>query len=344
MDLPVLDAEVLLRPGEAHPEHHQFVRMHFDPEKAKGTVWHYTDATGLLGILNSGQLWATASLALNDASEVSYGERLIRDVWAAANKDGLPEACRRYTEYALDFAFDDFAAEGLFSVSASLDGDLLSQWRSYGGADGFAIGIDAESPLAPILPGSLNPIEMPPETAPNEAGFHIVFDPTQPPSQLFVVPEWSAVRYDLGSQYALATAVLQDTIQSTPGPRDWEERIGEWPSHVVSTRSYLLHAAALMKHPAFVDEREVRLLCSKAYVGDIEEYRAREGRLVPYVPIAMASESHRWFASDSTALPIVAVRYGPASDARGLRVAASLLARRGYADVSIDRSSIPIAY
>lgn len=346
MEIPQLTAEILLQRGEGLPGDTtgNWHRMHFSPERGKGTAWHYTDAHGLLGMLGSDQLWATASLALNDTSEVAYGERLIKELWNHADKSGLPAPCVEFTNAVLDFEFDDFAADGLFVVSASLDGDLLSQWRNYAGIDGFAVGLDMDAPLSAALPRDAAPPDSAPETEPNTSGMVMIFDPKMPPSQLFVVPQWSQVAYDEATQYEQATAVLCDTVQSTPGPDGWEKKREEWPSYVVAARSFLLTAAALMKHPAFVDEREVRFLCSKAYLGDTEEYRVRGGRLVPYVPVSTNHDGDNWATDGSAKLPITSVRYGPGSDLRGLKVVAALLERRGYPTVEIDRLTTPIAF
>ncbi len=317
--------------------------MHFSPEHGEGTAYHYTDAYGLLGMLTTDQLWATASLALNDTSEVEYGEQLIKKLWADAEKSRIPETCVEFTDLALDFKFKEFAADGLFVISASLDGDLLSQWRNYAGNDGFAVGIDMETPLSVVRPLGSSPSDSPPTTEPNSAGMVRVFDPMTPPSHLFVVPQWSLVTYDESKQYEQATAVLSDTIHTTPGPDTAEELRANWGSSLMVARSFLLTAAALMKHPAFIDEREVRFLSSKAYLGDVEEYRVRGGRLVPYVPVSSNEGSNKWATDFSAKLPIKSVRYGPGSDLRGLKVAAALLDRRGYTGVQIDRSTIPVA-
>lgn len=37
------------------------------------TVWHYTNTSRLLGILQSDRLWATAVAMLNDSTELRYG-------------------------------------------------------------------------------------------------------------------------------------------------------------------------------------------------------------------------------------------------------------------------------
>jgi|SRR6266849_3786947 len=46
------------------------------------TLCHYTDFSGLKGILETGSLWATYSRAMNDASEQQYGARVMRDYLA----------------------------------------------------------------------------------------------------------------------------------------------------------------------------------------------------------------------------------------------------------------------
>lgn len=345
MKFPDLSSESLMRPQEGRPgdETGKWRTMHFSPEHGKGTAFHYTDAHGLLGMLTTDQMWATASLALNDTSEVEYGEQLIKKLWANADKSGIPETCVEFTDLALDFKFKEFAADGLFVISASLDGDLLSQWRNYAGNDGFAVGIDMESPLSVVRPLGSPPPDSPPTTEPNSAGMVMVFDARTPPSHLFVVPQWSLVTYNESKQYEQATAVLSDTVHATPGPDSAADPRANWGGSLMSARSLLLTAAALMKHPAFIDEREVRFLSSKAYVGDVEEYRVRGGRLVPYVPVSSNQGANQWSTDFSAKLPIKSVTYGPGSDLRGLTVAAALLDRRGYPGVQIDRSTIPVA-
>jgi hypothetical protein len=41
-------------------------------------VYHYTSTDGLLGILDSGHLWATDLRYLNDTSELHFGRSLTR--------------------------------------------------------------------------------------------------------------------------------------------------------------------------------------------------------------------------------------------------------------------------
>src|SRR5216683_1419399 len=41
------------------------------------TIFHYTTAAGLLGIVRSNRLWASDLLYMNDSTEVEYGRQLI---------------------------------------------------------------------------------------------------------------------------------------------------------------------------------------------------------------------------------------------------------------------------
>jgi len=36
-------------------------------------LWHYTDASGLMGIVEHERLWATQTSFLNDSTELEYG-------------------------------------------------------------------------------------------------------------------------------------------------------------------------------------------------------------------------------------------------------------------------------
>jgi hypothetical protein len=104
-------------------------------------LYHYTNAAGLLGILERRCLFASDVWFLNDASEVRYAQtRMLAQM-------------RKWT----DFASDQPWVEELLDVSETKPGwlddvfvtsfceepDLLSQWRGYA-AGGFAVGFAAE--------------------------------------------------------------------------------------------------------------------------------------------------------------------------------------------------------
>ena len=104
-------------------------------DKHPDIIYHYTDANGLIGLIDSGCIWATHVSRLNDASENLHGFNLVSEHVRA----NLPIASRPLIEKAL---------LGLQSVDTyvacySTDSDLLGQWRNYTGTRvGYSLGFE----------------------------------------------------------------------------------------------------------------------------------------------------------------------------------------------------------
>ena len=108
------------------------------------TLYHYTSADGLLGILKSHSIWMTNLRYMNDFSELQYAHEMIATVLkqkAAAQSAGeiLKEFFRR-----IDNTFDPYAGDhDVFATSFCENGNLLSQWRAYGDkGGGYGVGLD----------------------------------------------------------------------------------------------------------------------------------------------------------------------------------------------------------
>lgn len=170
--------------NEAHgPDRVLDVEPQASQDSAPGVLYHYTDAAGLLGILEYRELWATETRCMNDAQEVEYaarvvaedlrtfGERALRemgvdDVHIPNAGEDLADWARRQSE---DLQGDITAALGvlLLALSATFketvankhrvgdwlgrayaacftgEPDSLGQWRGYAGGSGYAIGFDS---------------------------------------------------------------------------------------------------------------------------------------------------------------------------------------------------------
>jgi len=118
-----------------------------DPDKL---AWHYTTGTGLTSIVESGSIFATQVSCLNDATEIRYSAKGLREALSALASgmdEQQPEAAfvKRYIQLLQDneAAPNSVALPYFVSCFSSLEDDL-SQWRSYGGGEnGYAIGIMA---------------------------------------------------------------------------------------------------------------------------------------------------------------------------------------------------------
>jgi hypothetical protein len=102
-------------------------------------LFHYTSAHGLLGIIESGKLWASPIQYMNDSSELNHANRIFMEVLRELVKSNHPGAKQfdKVKTGPLRDKIDNYA----FSLSEYPD--QLSQWRAYTrNGDGYAIGFD----------------------------------------------------------------------------------------------------------------------------------------------------------------------------------------------------------
>jgi hypothetical protein len=112
----------------------------FIGQKPTGSLYHYTSAAGLIGIVQKGNLWASDYRHLNDCQEYRLGVRLLQNEVLASGLDDEKRA-----------VFDKLVAQakrGCFVASFSESRDQLSQWRAYcPGGNGYSLGFGAQNPL-----------------------------------------------------------------------------------------------------------------------------------------------------------------------------------------------------
>src|SRR5690606_5301616 len=106
--------------------------------------YHYTDAQGLLGIIQNGRLWATDIRFLNDPSEGLFlPERLIRIM--ESKLGGINDTEQEIISGLQNSLRNPKSNYSSFCASLSANGDLLSQWRGYGSfGSGYAVGLSLE--------------------------------------------------------------------------------------------------------------------------------------------------------------------------------------------------------
>lgn len=106
-------------------------------------LYHYTTPEGLLGILTENKLWATDIFYLNDSSEFIYGKELILRYLRNPYRK-LPRVAQLFKD--VESMLEDVESFLRFYVlSFCKNGNLLSQWRSYGDSRaGYSIGIKTD--------------------------------------------------------------------------------------------------------------------------------------------------------------------------------------------------------
>lgn len=97
-------------------------------------LFHYTDAGGLIGMVQYGKLWLTSIHYQNDSQEYHYAFSLVKEV-LEESYPGLLE------EWALG---SRGKTSTVFTFSLSEKRDSLSQWRGYCPDGGFALSFRRE--------------------------------------------------------------------------------------------------------------------------------------------------------------------------------------------------------
>lgn len=109
--------------------------------------YHYTDAAGLRGMIENSRLWATDIRFLNDPSEGSFLPERILGLMAS-KVGGTSKIEQEIIKGVRDALSSPQWKHTTYCISLSGDGDLLSQWRGYGGfGKGYAVGFRLGSGL-----------------------------------------------------------------------------------------------------------------------------------------------------------------------------------------------------
>ena len=99
---------------------------------------HYTNQHGLLGIISTGEVWATSVNSLNDRKEFEYAKELAVSLVSSRIDVEPDEVKRRHLTYLHNAALNAGINICVSSWSSRIDD--LSQWRAYGGTGtGYSI-------------------------------------------------------------------------------------------------------------------------------------------------------------------------------------------------------------
>jgi hypothetical protein len=290
------------------------------------TLWHYTDAGGALGVLQSEELWATHALFMNDASELKLARTRLTHVLASAElTTQLADAeARELFENALNLRLDALDGElQIYVVCFCSHGDDLAQWREYGRqGGGFALGFEGAG-IARLTEAQLT-LEL----------FPVLYDE----------------REQLAAAGALVRAAL-DTIAAVPADdRELWLRAVERSASALGILAQRF--AYRIKHPTFAAEREWRLMYRPpAFPPDEEDamlyedlprfHHAVEQKLRPHVRIPIG-RFYNNTCREPRGMPLTHVRIGPTAHPETSRLGIEYaLADQGI-DAEISRSEIPL--
>lgn len=318
------------------------------------TIFHYTSPHGLIGILENRQIWLSDAGFMNDSQELVYAATKIANRVEHRIRSFSPTNTLHEEENAelqkllliLQAISDRFEVQlsheaisplsrfpssrrGIreslpFIASFCTHGDILSMWRSYTKEGGYSIGFNTQTIEASIQ---------------NTLDEDFEDQDKIPPFQL-TNDEWKSIQV---SNFGLEAKFVQIQYGASQANKTFdiafEELIAEsGPSNISDIEMQVDALAPLLaqiKHPAFSEEKEVRLLSFP--LGDFAPTpKVRQGpsHLVPYIPIEFPIQAVRSITvgpSKNQAKNVEAIEKWLSFDARGQ-----------YSHIAIRTSEAPL--
>jgi hypothetical protein len=306
------------------------------------SIFHYTDAAGLSGILSSELLFASDYRFLNDTSEVG----IIRDLALPAFETEIAEITPKLVANKLLKGFYEFhgisghrtQAEGFFNTLLRLVNEttplfvlsfcrhdegsyehqngLLSQWRGYGEAGGFAIEFDEQK---------LDELSKKEQSEFAHAGYKADDVIYEEYGRLFKEDDFKGLAGEM-----IRRIFEPHDVSAITGTKD-----------VDAFMPTFMSVAPFMKHGGFSEEREYRVLFSciqpdKIPAGETRapkqtKFRSKHGQLIPYIELF----------EHGGGLPIKSIIVGPHQSQELQYEAVRLMVKAEYIDATVRMSNIP---
>jgi len=276
-------------------------------------LFHYTTTDGMRSIVETKCLWATDIRFFKDPSELKYGVDLFRRAVGTLKK-ARPAAHAQSFLDGVERAVELNADLVCFVTRFCEDGDLLSQWRGYGGRGGYAIGFSGDFAVA----------QSKEEVAAIGTGVSLLKIEYDPDVTVQRMTDLIGAFLDL-----LEADIRNGTLT--------QERAIEAISRATGALSIPILQA---KHPKFSEEKEWRLvvIAEEADVLPLVRFRTTETQLIPYLPV-----SPRGAGEENGPLPIRSVTVAPTIKATTAPLALRIhLDKAGNKSAVISDSKIPL--
>jgi hypothetical protein len=269
--------------------------------KPEVPLYHYTSQSGLLGIIDKREIWATHTQYLNDRREYLHALEVVRE-----EIDKLLVSSGQESRIILEEMKDGLSGIESMNVcvcSFSEDRDSLSQWRAYSsGPSGFAIGFSGDF-LAEVAEDK----------------------------QWYLAP----CIYGPDQQRVLIRALVEEVFEHNVERRGTNEAEQDDLPLGGNLCAYLHRYAPLLKHYSFRGEKEWRGI-SRPLSCNHELFDFREGNsmLIPYYRLPLIDKKQNFRVHEVVVGPTP-------NEQQSQRSVKSFLVRHGFKEVPVELSSVP---
>ncbi len=314
--------------------------------RANGSVFHYTSAAGLLGLVEGGSLWASEATSLNDLAEVRHGWEVVKSWLLQQPPSESAELLSEMAENPLEQEHE------VFVLSGSTAPDDANQWRLYAqGGNGYSVEIDPAVRLAAFsdAPEAERVIDDGSGgTTINIAWFF---------SENASVSPWYHVMYTVDETETALRELLASTakaISSMKAPgRELDDADRSEERDVLHGKALeaLGTIAHLTKEPGFSGENEVRTVATFLAADEHIRYRPGTHGIIGYGLLCPCPDGHpfgRVFhrpggiegSRPAGPLPIRSVRLGPLLHDEHVSTVRRLLSRNDLGDTDVEFSAV----
>ncbi len=120
------------------------------PLRLPDFIYHYTNQSGLLGILENRELWATKIHYLNDSTEFAYIFKMVDELLTMEERRASNSQRKEIAATLRSFAVANRNVNICVACFCA-NGDLLSQWRGYASSGyGYSIGFDTKKLMSSV--------------------------------------------------------------------------------------------------------------------------------------------------------------------------------------------------
>ena len=264
-------------------------------------LYHYTSAQSLLYILEGGSIWSSKIQYMNDSKEFSHAID-IANRYISRYKTKNSDKVSSNIGNKISEILERISNMNIFVACFSEVPDSLGQWRGYCPPSlGYCIGFNSEELEAQAM----------------EQGFLLhrcIYDVAEKER---VVSHW-------------VTALIKTLSKAYTSEQDLEAFFWQ---HGRAYVDEFIGIASVMKHEAFSDEKEWRLISMVSSDNQRMGLRVGKSMLIPYVPIALN------YSKDKCLLWNLTV--GPTPQIDQAMSSASMLVRNAWFENGITRSMIP---
>lgn len=230
------------------------------------TLYHYTSINGVIGIFNNDCVWATKIQFMNDYKEFRHAIDLAREALGMYKANRCNHIVNMLSNN-LFFEIDALSDLNIYVSCFSEVPDSLSQWRGYcPPSQGYCVGFNAEV-LTQVA---------------NEQGFWLFPCVYTDEEQNTIINEW-------------VDNTMEEMIEH------FDDGVGYelfWIENKKKFMTKFIEIAARLKHSAFKDEGEWRLIMLADKNDPRIDLRAGKTMLIPYIPVKLNMKEQNHLIED----------------------------------------------